>query len=448
MGTSPAEVWSRALARLDDKIDRHSLETWILPAKPLEVSDTQLTVSAPSRFHATWIESHYGGALKEALKETEGTDYELVFIVADAEVPPFEAVAGPEPAPQARRRSTNGTYLNPKYTFKSFVVGGSNKMTHAAALAVAERPAHAYNPLFIYGGVGLGKTHIMQAVGNHVLDASDDARVWYVSSENFMNEMIYSIQHGSTLAFRNKYRGVDVLLIDDVQFLAGKESTQEEFFHTFNTLYDARKQIVVTSDRPPKQITDLEERLVSRFEWGLVTDVQPPDFETRVAILKKKAEEDRLAIPDEVFHMIADAIKSNIRVLEGSLVRLVAFSSIQGNPITSDLAREALKDIFKPEAKTVSTDDIKAIVAKHFKIVPEALVGRKRTSAIALPRQVAMYLARMLTNMSLADIGTAFGKRDHTTVIHGFDKITEKVKSDPEFKALVDRITEDIRRAA
>jgi len=448
MGTSPAEVWSRALARLDDKIDRHSLETWILPAKPLEVSDTQLTVSAPSRFHATWIESHYGGALKEALKETEGTDYELIFIVADAEVPPFEAIAAPEPAPQARRRSTNGTYLNPKYTFKSFVVGGSNKMTHAAALAVAERPAHAYNPLFIYGGVGLGKTHIMQAVGNHVLDASDDARVWYVSSENFMNEMIYSIQHGSTLAFRNKYRGVDVLLIDDVQFLAGKESTQEEFFHTFNTLYDARKQIVVTSDRPPKQITDLEERLVSRFEWGLVTDVQPPDFETRVAILKKKAEEDHLAIPDEVFHMIADAIKSNIRVLEGSLVRLVAFSSIQGNPITSDLAREALKDIFKPEAKTVSIDDIKAVVAKHFKIVPETLVGRKRTSAIALPRQVAMYLARMLTNMSLADIGTAFGKRDHTTVIHGFDKITEKVKSDPEFKALVDRITEDIRRAA
>jgi chromosomal replication initiator protein len=447
MGPSPAEVWSQALARLDGKIDTHSLETWILPAKPLELSDTRFTIAAPSRFHATWVEAHYAAALKEALKETTGTDFELSFIVT-AEPPPFEAIAAPEPAAQARRRPANGTYLNPKYTFRSFVVGGSNKMTHAAALAVAEKPARAYNPLFIYGGVGLGKTHIMQAVGNYVLDSSDDARVWYVSSENFMNEMIYSIQHGSTLAFRNKYRGVDVLLIDDIQFLAGKESTQEEFFHTFNALYDAHKQVVVTSDRPPKQITDLEERLVSRFEWGLVTDIQPPDFETRVAILRKKAEEDRLAIPDDVFHMIADAIKSNIRVLEGSLVRLVAFSSIQGAPITAELAREVLKDIFKPPAKTVSVDDIKAAVAKHFKIAPDALVGRKRTSAIALPRQVAMYLARVLTTMSLADIGSAFGKRDHTTVIHGFDKIAEKMKSDSDFKALVDRISDDIRQAA
>ena len=448
MGPSPAEVWNRALTILDGKIDRHSLETWILPTKPLEINETHLTLSAPSRFHATWIETHHAAALREALKETTGTDYDLSFIVASAEPPPFEAVATPEPAPQVRRRSTNGTYLNPKYTFKSFVVGGSNKMTHAAALAVAERPARAYNPFFIYGGVGLGKTHIMQAVGNHVLDASDDARVWYVSAENFMNEMIYSIQHGSTLAFRNKYRGVDVLLIDDVQFLAGKESTQEEFFHTFNTLYDAHKQIVVTSDRPPKQITDLEERLISRFEWGLVTDMQPPDFETRVAILRKKAEEDRLAIPDEVFHMVADAIKSNIRVLEGSLVRLVAYSSVQGAPITPDLAREVLKDVFKPQAKTISIEDIKTAVAKHFKVPSEALVGRKRTSAIALPRQVAMYLARMLTNLSLADIGAGFGKRDHTTVIHGCDKVGDMVKSDAEFKALVDRITDEIRHAA
>lgn len=448
MGPSPAEVWNQALAVLDGKIDRHSLETWILPTKPLEIKDTHFTLSAPSRFHATWLEAHHGSALKEALKAATGLDYDLSFIVAQAEPAPFEVVAEPGPEPQARRRSTNGTYLNPRYTFKSFVVGGGNKMTHAAALAVAERPAQAYNPLFVYGGVGLGKTHIMQAVGNHVLDASDDARVWYVSAENFMNEMIYSIQHGSTLAFRNKYRGVDVLLIDDVQFLAGKESTQEEFFHTFNTLYDAHKQIVVTSDRPPKQITDLEERLISRFEWGLVTDMQPPDFETRVAILKKKAEEDRLAIPDEVFHMVAEAIKSNIRVLEGSLVKLVAYSSIQATPITPDLAREALKDIFKPQTRTVAIDDIKAAIAKHFKIAPETLVGRRRTSAIALPRQVAMYMARMLTNMSLADIGTAFGKRDHTTVIHGCDKISELVKTDAELKAMIDRIIEEIKEAA
>jgi chromosomal replication initiator protein len=451
MEPSPAEIWNQTLAALDGKIDKHSLETWILPARPLEIKDARFTLSAPSKFHATWIENHHGPLLREALKAATGLDYDLSFIVAEADPPPFEILAehAPEsPAGQTRRRPASGTYLNPKYTFRSFVVGGSNKMTHAAALAVAERPAHTYNPLFIYGGVGLGKTHIMQAVGNHVLDASDDARVWYVSAETFMNEMIYSIKEGSTLAFRNKYRGVDVLLIDDVQFLAGKESTQEEFFHTFNTLYDAHKQIVVTSDRPPKQITDLEERLISRFEWGLVTDMQPPDFETRVAILKKKAEEDRLPIPDEVFHMVAEAIKSNIRVLEGSLVRLVAYSSVQASPITPDLAREALKDIFKPQTRTVAVEDIKIAVAKHFKIAPEALVGRKRTSAIALPRQVAMYMARMLTSLSLADIGAAFGKRDHTTVIHGCDKVGELVKTDAELKALVDRIIEEVRKAA
>jgi chromosomal replication initiator protein len=448
MGPSATEIWTRALAVLDGKIDRHSLETWIIPAKPLEIHDSCFAIGAPSRFHATWLETHHAAVIKETLREITGTDYDLSFIVVSPEKPPFEAVEVQEPAPQARKRSTNGTYLNPKYTFESFVVGGSNKMTHAAALAVAERPARAYNPLFIYGGVGLGKTHIMQAIGNHVLDTTDQLRVCYVSSENFMNELIYSIKDGSTLAFRNKYRGMDLLLIDDIQFLAGKESTQEEFFHTFNTLYDAHKQIVVTSDRPPKAITDLEERLISRFEWGLVTDIQPPDFETRVAILRKKAEQDHLGIPDEVFHMMADGIKSNIRELEGSLVKLVAASSIQAMPITPDFAREILKDIFRPPMKTVSMEDIKAVVAKHFKLAPEALVGRKRTSAIALPRQVAMYLARMLTNMSLADIGSSLGKRDHTTVIHGCDKIAEMVKTDADFKTLLDRITQEIKQAA
>jgi chromosomal replication initiator protein len=313
---------------------------------------------------------------------------------------------------------------------------------------VAEKPARAYNPLFIYGGVGLGKTHIMQAIGNHILDTGAAPRVWYVSAETFMNEMIYSIKEGSTIAFRNKYRGMDLLLIDDVQFLARKESTQEELFHTFNTLYDAHKQIVLTSDRPPKALVDLEERLVSRFEWGLVTDIQPPDFETRVAILRKKAEEDALAIPDEVFHLVAEGVKSNIRELEGSLVKLVAESSIKSLPITADFARAILKDIFKPPARTVSVEDIKQAVSRHFKIGAEALVGRKRTSAIALPRQVAMYLARMLTNMSLADIGASFGNRDHTTVIHGCDKVGEMVKTDAEFAALIDRISQEIKQKA
>jgi chromosomal replication initiator protein len=288
----------------------------------------------------------------------------------------------------------------------------------------------------------------MQAIGNQVLSNKPDLRVCYVSAEKFMNEMIYSIQHGSTIAFRNKYRGMDALLIDDVQFLAGKESTQEEFFHTFNSLYDAHKQIVLTSDRPPKEIPTLEERLVSRFEWGLVTDIQPPDFETRVAILKKKAEADGLEIPDEVFHMIAEVAKSNIRELEGSLVKLVAFSSVTGQNITRDLASEVLKDILLPETRTITVDDIKRVVAGHFKISPEALVSRKRTTAIAFPRQVAMYLARMLTNASLTDIGMAFGKRDHTTVMHACDKIGEKIRTDPSFQALTDRLADAVRQSS
>jgi chromosomal replication initiator protein len=448
MGPSATEIWTRALPLLEGKIDRHSLETWILPTRPLDVNDSRFTISTPSRFHANWLETHHTPVIKETLREITGTDFDISFIVVTPEKPPFEAIAEPEATPAPRKRGTSGTYLNPRYTFDTFVVGGSNKMTHAAAQAVAERPARAYNPLFIYGGVGLGKTHLMQAVGNHVLDSRNDLRVWYVSSENFMNEMIYSIRDGSTMNFRNKYRGMDVLLIDDVQFLAGKESTQEEFFHTFNTLYDAHKQIVVTSDRPPKQITDLEERLISRFEWGLVTDVQPPDFETRVAILRKKAGEDNLSIPDEVFHMIGEAVKSNIRELEGSLVKLMASSSIQGSPITPDFAREVLKDILKPVMKTISVEDIKAAITKHFKIAPEVLIGRKRTSSIALPRQVAMYFARLLTNMSLADIGACFGKRDHTTVIHACDKIGEMVGTDPDFKALTDRIIAEIKQSA
>jgi chromosomal replication initiator protein len=452
MGPSASEIWNQALSLLNGRIDRHNLETWILPARAVSADNNSFTIAVPSRFFATWVEQHHSDVIKQTLREVTGSDFALDFQVVPAQAPPFEVVATHEPARQPerepRKRSTNGTYLNPKYTFDRFVVGGNNKMTHAAALAVADRPARAYNPLFIYGGVGLGKTHVMQAIGNHVLDTTDVLRVWYVSAENFMNEMIYAIKEGSTIAFRNKYRGMDLLLIDDVQFLAGKESTQEEFFHTFNTLYDAHKQIVVTADRPPKDLVDVEERLVSRFEWGLVTDIQPPDFETRVAILRKKADDEALVIPDEVFHLIAESVKSNIRELEGSLVKLVASSSVQGAAISSDFARAVLKDMLKPPARTISVDDVKLVVSKHFKVPPEALVGRKRTSQIALPRQVAMYLARMLTNMSLADIGAAFGKRDHTTVIHGCDKIGEMAKSDLEFKAVIDRIIQEVKQVA
>jgi chromosomal replication initiator protein len=441
------EIWKQVVVLLDKKIDRHNIETWILPAKALGLEEPYFTIGVPSKFFATWLEEHHSDIIRDALRQVAGREFELRFSILSSERPPPEATTDPVPA-VVERRSVIGTNINPRYTFKSFVVGGSNKFAHAAARAVAENPAHSYNPLFIYGGVGLGKTHIMQAIGNQVLTSKPELRVCYVSAEKFMNEMIYAIQHGSTIAFRNKYRGMDVLLIDDVQFLAGKESTQEEFFHTFNSLYDAHKQIVLTSDRPPKEIPTLEERLVSRFEWGLVTDIQPPDFETRVAILKKKAEAEGLVIPDEVFHMIAEAIKSNIRELEGSLVKLVAFSSVTGQEITRELASEVLKDILRPESKTITVEDIKRVVGGHFKISPEALVSRKRTSAIAFPRQVAMYLARMLTNASLTDIGTAFGKRDHTTVMHACDKIGEKLKTDPNFRALTDRLVDTVRQSS
>ena len=447
MATSADEIWKQVVVLLDKKIDRHNVETWILPVKPLGMDETYFNIGVPSKFFATWLEEHHADIIRDALKQISGREFELRFSILSSDRPPPEATSDPMPA-AATRRSAIGTNLNPRYTFKSFVVGGSNKFAHAAARAVAENPAHSYNPLFIYGGVGLGKTHIMQAIGNQVLGTKPELRVCYVSAEKFMNEMIYSIQHGSTIAFRNKYRGMDVLLIDDVQFLAGKESTQEEFFHTFNSLYDAHKQIVLTSDRPPKDIPTLEERLVSRFEWGLVTDIQAPDFETRVAILRKKAEGENLEIPDEVFHMIAEAIKANIRELEGSLVKLLAFSSVTGQEITRDLAGEVLKDILVPEVRTISVDDIKRVVAAHFKISPEALVSRKRTSAIAFPRQVAMYLARMLTNASLTDIGMAFGKRDHTTVMHACDKIGEKMRTDPNFQAVTDRLVEAIRQSS
>jgi chromosomal replication initiator protein len=350
MEASASEIWKQAVSRLDERIDRHNLETWIMPVKPLGIDGEAFTLGVPSKFFGTWLEEHHVPVLREALREVAGRDFEIKFSIVASDQPPPEAVAEHPQAP-GPRRTVNGTYLNPKYTFHSFVVGSSNQFAHAAALAVAERPARAYNPLFIYGGVGLGKTHIMQAIGNQVIDQKHELRVCYVSAEKFMNEMIYSIQHGSTISFRNKYRGMDVLLIDDIQFLAGKDSTQEEFFHTFNSLYDAHKQIVLTSDRPPKDIPTLEERLVSRFGWGLVTDIQAPDFETRVAILKKKTEEENLTIPDEVFHLIADGIKSNIRDLEGSLVKLVAYSSLTGRAITPDLAADVLKDILRPDKR-------------------------------------------------------------------------------------------------
>ncbi len=338
------------------------------------------------------------------------------------------------------------TPLNPKYTFENFVVGKSNQFAHAAARAVAEHPATAYNPLFIFGGSGLGKTHVMQAIGNAIRHRNGpDTLIHYASAENFMNEMIGAIQGGKTMAFRNKYRRIDVLLIDDVQFLQGKESTQEEFFHTFNALHDAHKQIVLTSDRPPKEIPTLEERLVSRFEWGLVTDIQAPDLETRIAILRKKAFDDQLIIPDDVLEFIASNVRSNIRELEGSLIRLLAFSSLTDTEIDIRLARDVLKDFLKQPNRIVTVEQIQRMVADHFGIPEEAMKVKKRTSSIAYPRQIAMFLSRDLTKLSLSEIGNRFGGRDHTTIMHACDKIGRMAEEDPELRQILHRLTSTLR---
>ncbi|MGL5675290.1 MAG: chromosomal replication initiator protein DnaA, partial [Cellulosilyticaceae bacterium] len=328
--------------------------------------------------------------------------------------------------------------LNPRYVFNSFVVGNSNRMAHAAALAVAEAPARAYNPLFLYGGVGLGKTHLMHSIAHYILEQNPNAKVLYASSEKFTNELINSIKDDKNEAFRNKYRNIDVLLIDDIQFIAGKERTQEEFFHTFNTLHEANKQIIISSDRPPKEIETLEDRLRSRFEWGLIADIQGPDLETRIAILRKKAEIESLSVPEEVLLFIAKTVISNIRELEGALNRIIAFSSLANKPITVELANEALKDLIsKDKPRIITADYIQEIVANYFHLKPEELKSSKRTRNIAFPRQIAMYLCRKLTDLSLPKIGEKFGGRDHTTIIHGYEKISKDILKDIELSQTI-----------
>ena len=339
-------------------------------------------------------------------------------------------------------------YKRQRYTFDSFVIGNSNRFAHAACLAVAQSPAKAYNPLFIYGKVGLGKTHLIHAIGNYIMlnRGKTKINVLYISSEKFTNELINSIRDDRTVAFRNKYRSVDVLLIDDIQFLTGKERTQEEFFHTFNTLHESNKQIVITSDRPPKDITTLEERLISRFEWGLTTDIQPPDFETRIAILRKKGQAENLNAPDEVINFIADKISSNIRQLEGALTKLVAYSTFNKKELSVSLAQNILKDIIPLENKKISIDQIQKSVTDYYTIKINSLLSKKRTKDVVFARQVAIYLSRELTDLSLNSIGEAFGRRDHTTVIHSYNKIKNKIKKDKNFKNIVDNLTLEIKK--
>jgi chromosomal replication initiator protein len=460
MELTAAEAWSRVLERARPLLPEHTFRIWLEHTEPLALSHDRLTVAAGSDFAAEWIEDKYSDLLTEVAERVLGRPIALAFHhqlrdgagrARGARVEP-EPMTRPEPGPagpaqvgappQANAPMGGvvfGSPLNERYSFERFVVGANNQMSAAACRAVAEAPARMYNPLFIYGGVGLGKTHLMHAIAHVLLVRDESKRVAYVSSERFTNDLIASIQEGRMADFRRRYRDIDLLLIDDVHFLGEKERTQEEFFHTFNALHDAQRQIVMTSDRPPKEIPGLEERLVSRFEWGLVTDIKPPDLETRVAILRKKAEDDRISLANEVLDYIARNCRSNVRELEGAVIKLLAYSSLTRREVTLELAKEALGGVIRPGAAVqVTADLIRDRVAAEWGVSVEGLVSKKRTKELTVPRQVAMYLIRELLNLSLVEIGSFFGGRDHSTVIHAVNKVEEDVGQDDAFRARVE----------
>jgi len=433
-------VWQHVLEHIRRNITEVEYHTWFERIRPLGIREGVLELAVPTSFALDWIKRHYASLIQEALG------------LLGAQVPRFELLVVPgaaqpvqvdifQAAPQADQGKSK---LNPKYTFENFVVGPNNNLAHAAAVAVAESPGKAYNPLFIYGGVGLGKTHLMHAVGHSVAKRFPSLKIEYVSTETFTNELINAIREDRMAEFRERYRSVDLLLVDDIQFIAGKERTQEEFFHTFNALFEAHKQIILSSDRPPKDILTLEARLRSRFEWGLITDIQPPDLETRIAILKMNAEQRGLRIGEDVLEYIARQVTSNIRELEGALMRVVAYASLNGVELTRQVAAKALSDIFAPREVEVDPQEIVRVVAEHFGLRPEDLVGGGRRKEVVLPRQMAMFLVRELTRASLPEIGQLFGGRDHTTVLYAIQKVQELSESDREVQVILRTLKEKV----
>ena len=448
MNNDLKSLWEKTLNIIKGEMSEVSFNTWIKSCEPISISSNIIRISVPNSFTQDILEKRYKDLVVNSIEAACSKVYTVEFMVA-SDIQEAEEKEEKKSKIDDRGSITvndeMSSLLNPKYTFASFVIGNSNRFAHAASLAVAESPAKAYNPLFIYGGVGLGKTHIMHAIGHYVLQNNSNAKVVYVSSEKFTNELINAIRDDKNEEFRNKYRNVDILLIDDIQFIAGKERTQEEFFHTFNALHDANKQIILSSDRPPKEIPTLEDRLRSRFEWGLIADIQAPDFETRMAILKKKADVEKLNVANEVMVYIATKIKSNIRELEGALIRIVAYSSLTNRPITVELASEALKDIISnKQNRNVTIDVIQDVVAGYFNLRIEDLKSQRRTRNVAYPRQIAMYLSRKLTDMSLPKIGEEFGGRDHTTVIHAYEKISDSLNTDESLQHTVNDITKKL----
>lgn len=444
------EKWDEILqtVKTEHDVSDISFDTWIKPLEVFGVEGNTLYILVPSeQMTLSYISKKYYLPLKVAIAEIIGTEYEIQFILPEQtrNIRPSNNKGKKTPEPEASKRSN----LNPNYTFDTFVVGSNNRFAQSASLAVAESPGEAYNPLYIYGGPGLGKTHLMHSIGHFILERNPEAKVLYVTSEEFTNEVIESIRSGNASAmnkFREKYRTIDVLMIDDVQFIIGKESTQEEFFHTFNVLHSAGKQIVLSSDKPPKEMETLEERFRSRFDWGLIADIQPPDYETRMAILRKNAEACNKPVDDEIFKYIATNIKSNIRELEGAFNRIIAKSKIENqSEITMELAEDALKDIINPDKpKEITPELIIEVVAEHFGVSPEDITSKKRNSEFVQPRQVVMYLCRKLTDTSYVNIGKLLGKKDHTTIIHGVNKIEDELKNNDELASKVETIKKKI----
>src|SRR5258707_5246767 len=432
---SSVNLWDEVLAKVEGKVNRHSFATWFRPTNYLALQGSSLLIGVPNAQFKDWLTKNYQGVLTEALVDLGHKEVHVVFEEA-AEATAAAAPPGPE-----REVSS----LNPKYTFDSFVVGSSNQFAHAAARAVAEIPSKSYNPLFIYGGVGLGKTHLMHAIGHYIQARQKRLVLVYMSADRFINEMINAIRFDRLPSFRQKYRSIDVLLVDDIQFIAGKDRTQEEFFHIFNALHDGQKQIVISSDCPPRQIPTLEERLHSRFEWGLIADIQPPDIETKVAILRKKAEAERVQIPENVALFIASKVKTNIRELEGSLIRLIAYASLTGRDIDLGLTQEVLKDLLHTEEKPITIEMIQKFVADHYNVKLTDLKARNNSKSVAEPRQIAMYLTKTLTDASLPEIGKGFGGKHHSTVIHSVRKIDTMRKRDPEFDRLINSFVQSFK---
>lgn len=441
------DIWQNAISHIKGKLNEQSFETWITPLRPLSLEENCLSVETPNQFFKDWLTDHYLDLIRTAMELVCGRKIDINFTIGQA----AQAQGQAQPKARAARQvaapeQINVSLLNPRFTFENFVIGSSNRFAQAAALAVSHSPAKSYNPFFIYGPSGMGKTHLMQAIVHEALKINKDLKVIYMPAETFMNQLIGAIQNRSTPKFRDTYRGVDILLIDDIHFITGKETTQEEFFHTFNALYDAHKQIVISSDRPPKEIDGLEKRLVTRFEWGLVADVQIPDFETRVAILRKKAALESIEVPGDVTFFIAEKIKSNIRELEGALIRVVAYASLTSTKIDLEIAKNILKDMVSIDQKNITIEIIQKKVAEYFDIRVSELRAKKRTRAIAYPRQIAMYLARDLTDYSLPEIGDQFGGRDHTTVLHACNKINNDLKKDQSIKNLLNKLIIEIRK--